>query len=649
MSGWDNRYKWDFPLAPRMDEVGFNDTGIGIFKNMPYQNLAKEIIQNVLDARGKNAGQNDPLEVKFAFMEIDIHDIPGAIQLADAIDKCCKFSDSGDDYDQLVQVKEYSDRYLRDETGKIPVLKISDYNTTGLDGVDNPGRKGTAWYGLLESSGSTNKPDGANGSQGIGKYATFNLTRIRTVLYSTKTEDGKAGFQGKAILSTFCDDNGKKRFNKGNFGSVTEDAVQPVVIGIPEVYKRDVPGTDIYIVGFDNDDNWIDELGISVVEYFFYAIYKGTLKVVLENGNRKVQIDSDNIDNKIEEYDAYYQDNHKDDRNFKYTAPLYWKVITDNSPNHYHIVKEFLYDNKSMGEYELHLLMDPELNTHKVLETRKSGMKISEDTGFRLQQSFAGVFIATGNNAASDNAEDNISSFLRKCEDAKHDTWSSANFSKVKDRKKAGAIIRKIHSIIREEIQSRIPKDNTQIIKAIDLPEMLLSQGSGDSKDEYEDAFRQAIPMPTELQTIADKTDAIKDRNRNANSNGRGKHTSGIPKDEPLTHDNHRNNKKGKRKLVRIMLPYTKTFYDEENGQYVVVLCSDLDVDGLYLAINVVGDDGQAEAADIISACMNDAAMDIKQDYVILPRVIAGQKCRIEIRLRGNERERLEVNAYGKL
>ena len=77
MSNWDSKYKWDFPLAGSSDDVGFNDAGIGMFKSQPYPSLAKEIIQNVLDARGEKVSESEPVKVKFSRIEIDRDDIPG--------------------------------------------------------------------------------------------------------------------------------------------------------------------------------------------------------------------------------------------------------------------------------------------------------------------------------------------------------------------------------------------------------------------------------------------------------------------------------------------------------------------------------------------------------------------------------------------
>lgn len=67
-------------------------------------------------------------------------------------------------------------KLLQDE--RISILKISDYNTTGL-------RKEN-WQSLIEQVGSSVKSDDSSaGSFGIGKGAPFAVSDLRMVLYST--------------------------------------------------------------------------------------------------------------------------------------------------------------------------------------------------------------------------------------------------------------------------------------------------------------------------------------------------------------------------------------------------------------------------------------------------------------------------------
>lgn len=647
MSNWDSKYKWDFPLAGSSDDVGFNDAGIGMFKSQPYPSLAKEIIQNVLDARGEKVSESEPVKVKFSRIEIDRDDIPGGDELAEAIDNCCKYYKTGDNHEKMMKVKEYSDQHLK-KWGKIPVLKISDFNTTGLTGVNNPDDQKSCWYGLVKSFSSTNKSDGSSGSQGVGKFATYNFTELRTVLYSTRTEDNEIGFQGKTILVTFRDGENRKRVNKARFGKPISEDVLPITEkdDIPEIFRRNEPGTDIYVIGFEpDDDNWVKLMAMSVIECFFYAIYKRTLEVDLEDADQIIHIDKNNIGEKIAEYDEYYKKmDMREDDSFQYTAPLYWKAITETKNP---IVKKFTYNRQSMGEYELYLLMGPDVQERRVLEMRKAGMKIREDTGFRIQSSFIGVFIATGNNASSMKPEDNISSFLRKCENPSHDKWSHENYPE--EKKKAKGIIKHIHEIIKESVQEKTPKNNEKEIKAYGLNDLLMNQGTGDAEEDKEDAFVTAKPEPIDLLDYNVTGKKSKDLSRS--SNGRGKNTTGKRKKKARNSGKHRNNRHGHEegKVYPLSLGLLKTPYDSEKGLYRIVFSTDVDAVNLHLALNVIGDDGHNEKADITVAEMNGNTLNIKENCIIIPSVKTGTKNIIEVCLRGNRRERLEVSAYAKL
>lgn len=652
MNNWNSKYGWDFPPAFSGDDVGYNEAGIGMFKSQPYPSLAKEILQNSLDARGTKVSKDQPVRVKFSRIEISADDIPGADQLKQTIDACCDYA-SGDDREHMLQVKAYSDNHLK-EGGVVPVLKISDFNTTGLVGVDDSDNRDKCWYKLVKSFSSTNKSDGTSGSQGVGKFAVYNFTKLRTVLYSTFTEDCHKGLQGKTILTTFRDPvDHRRRVHKARYGIPKDEDVLPVTDeeDIPSVYKRQEVGTDIFIFGFEKDDDWLEQIAMSVIEFFFFAIYKGTLEVDLEDGEKKIHIGADNLGQMIQSYEDYYKKSgYEEDENFQYTAPLYWKAIMDPSKEdegHYHLVEDFKYRGKSMGQFELYLLMNPEVSDRRVLEMREAGMKIREDTKFRIQPSFVGVFIATGAGAASLAPKDNISSFLRKCENPSHDAWSAANYPEEKE--KAKSIINGIHKKILDIINDKIPKNDEQVIKAYGVNELLMSQGQGEAEDDKEEAFLVANPKPIEL--LDPRISAAKKRDLSQKSNGRGKNTRHKHKKENVEKKRKRNNKGGNKKMgtAPVDLKFIKMPFDENSGSYRVVFSTDSDVSKLYLALESTGDDGTSESADITVATLNGVPLELKEDCIVIPKVKTDIKNVVEIKLRGNRRERLVAKAYGEL
>lgn len=80
-------------------------------------------------------------------------------------------------------------------------MRISDFNTTGLLGSAE--EYNSPWTNLTKSSGASDKVGSQGGSFGIGKFAPFACSDLRTVFYSTKDKDGEKASQGVARLTSF--------------------------------------------------------------------------------------------------------------------------------------------------------------------------------------------------------------------------------------------------------------------------------------------------------------------------------------------------------------------------------------------------------------------------------------------------------------
>ena len=134
MFQWKENFQWIFSDLGSSDKVGVNESGIGIFKRQPYKGLAKEILQNVTDAKNPELPDEVPVRAKFELIYVDLEDIPGHERLREVIHKCSEYYSDGDDGEKLRIIRDAADKYLSGSI-KVPVLKISDYNTTGLRGV----------------------------------------------------------------------------------------------------------------------------------------------------------------------------------------------------------------------------------------------------------------------------------------------------------------------------------------------------------------------------------------------------------------------------------------------------------------------------------------------------------------------------------
>ena len=253
---------------------GLNNAGIETFKSDPWGKLARECAQNSLDAQ---AG-DDPAKLVFKFHEINKADIPGAEDLREAFVKCKEYwhNEKSPEYKFSSKALAFFDQEM------IPVLEISDYNTTGLHGEDK--ERGSAWHALVMSAGECNKSVESAGGFGIGKSAPFAVSAWRTVFYSSLTPEGDYAFRGVCYNMTHLDQMGKETQGIGYYGYIDDEETEIASIRnpeeIPAFFRREEPGTSIFVLAFSytecsgtNLQPLKDKLKFVVLENFWPAIY----------------------------------------------------------------------------------------------------------------------------------------------------------------------------------------------------------------------------------------------------------------------------------------------------------------------------------------------------------------------------------------
>lgn len=135
--------KWRFPSNQNSTLVGINDAGIETFTANLNQSLVREVIQNSLDAA---VDDTKPVLVEFSRFDIPQNEFPDLDNFRNAIIKCRK---SNDDDPNAVRFFKNAEQIL--DRKSISVLRISDYNTRGLEGSDTCA-KGTSWSRLVKES-----------------------------------------------------------------------------------------------------------------------------------------------------------------------------------------------------------------------------------------------------------------------------------------------------------------------------------------------------------------------------------------------------------------------------------------------------------------------------------------------------------------
>ena len=221
--------EWSFPSNNFGTLNGIGEAGIETFKGAPYRSLAREICQNSLDAR---SSKSKPVRVVFSLFSIQSRDIPRFEVLREALSRCLQFwKEQGNDK----TVAFFKEATTVASLSAIDLLRISDFNTTGLTGSDK--EYSTPWQDLVKASGVSSKGGSSGGSFGIGKSAPFACSKLRTVFYATKDINRLEAFQGIARLVSFRE--------KGIFKD--RDAVT-TGIGYYGETKKTAPSTNVCLL-----------------------------------------------------------------------------------------------------------------------------------------------------------------------------------------------------------------------------------------------------------------------------------------------------------------------------------------------------------------------------------------------------------------
>lgn len=382
----DGTLQWHFPELQHADTEGLNDPLLQFFGGDYNKYIAREVIQNSVDAR---ENEEKPVVVKFERITMPASDVPGIPELKKHLDVCLKQAqDEQNDKAQHIYgeaVKAASDQ-------RLVILRASDFNTSGLNGGDKD-KKGK-WHRLVRAVGENQVAGVGGGSYGIGKGAPYVASRLRTVYYSTKNRDGEVIFQGKARLMSHELDGAEYR-GVGSFGVNGYESVRNPDL-IPSAFLRKEQGTDINIIGYDMSLAWADDLARSVLENFWMAIYSGILEVVIVDGTKETRIDKGSLRELLEKHS-------RDD------ALYFYRAVIDPT-------RKFEKQLPLLGTCHLFVRIEVKFPKRLVV-MRRPKMSVDEWRFPKtLQEPYAAVFVC-------DDAEGNL--ILRGLEPPEHDKWDA--------------------------------------------------------------------------------------------------------------------------------------------------------------------------------------------------------------------------------
>ena len=264
---------WLFDLNRDGSSEGWEDAAIKNFRGNPLNNLAREIIQNSLDAP-RELG-DEVVTVSFQKETVSTESVPDINELKAVIDKCIE------DADTFVLPDKQENLFMAQQTVQADTIDLLQISETGTSGMEGPCEPGKPLYKYLKAKGQGGKSfDGARGSHGQGKAAPILCSQLHTIFVSSNWKQQNL-VMGRATLSSHYGDSKKQIHN--NVGYWGED-FEPVEFhgGMPTWLERRAPGTNIVVLGFKQFSRWDEILIAAVAVNFFAAINRGMLKVIVQ-------------------------------------------------------------------------------------------------------------------------------------------------------------------------------------------------------------------------------------------------------------------------------------------------------------------------------------------------------------------------------
>lgn len=502
---------WSFPSRNNGDIEGFSNPALEWFKGSPLRALAREVCQNSLDAQ---YDEDRPARIEFKEYFISPNVFPGMSELQSILLKCRSFwPQEGNE-----KTHAFLDAALHDiRQSKICVLRISDFNTKGLEGPYSANDI-TPWVSLVKGTAFSIKSAGktAAGSYGIGKAAPFINSKYQTVFYRTQNMDGEKAAQGVAHLMSFMDesygDADPIRRSVGYFGERNGNTAVESMGELDKLYERNVVGTDIFVPGFNfvlgGKSDWINQMIGEILDNFLMAIHYQNLSVMIEGK----EIKKDTLRYIIAQNKKYAKD-----------AYFFNKVLIAETDK---IVEEDL-NFHGMGQLRLRLIYANDLNK-KILVVRKSGMKITEIRNLPKGISYTGILELQG---------DRLNSFFREMENPTHDKWEPNRHSDPDLAKRYKNEVEDwVRSVIRQKVEemsgAEVLIDTGNMFNTAGKDEKLLQEEPDAQKEENVVDTTKSV----EIVVNPKKTTAVK----SAGGSGKKKMSGTIDDVGALTGHRHR-------------------------------------------------------------------------------------------------------------
>lgn len=628
--------RWNFPNANGLGIQGISNSGVETFKGKIMESLTREICQNSLDA----TNGSKPVKLEFHRSLITKANFPGYKTLKSYMYDAKKY---WEERGNKKSIEFFNHACTVLESENIPVLRISDFNTTGLTGSDDV-EENSAWFSMVCSEGVSNKTGSNSGSYGIGKSSIYAASSLRTVFFNTYDKDGKSAAQGVSKLATFVT-NGEKKFGSGFYGVLQTDGSTTcceTIDELDEIKYRSEYGTDIFIMGFNDYSDWQDKIIISLLENFLLAIYNSELEVKIQD----VIVNKNNLKGLLEKY--------KDTPNGCASAFNYYQVLLSD---------EDVYENTNLfdgipGKVKLKIkIFKDSLANRTVLMSRSNGMKLFDKNRISKSIQFSAILTMEG---------EELNQYFARMEDPTHTCWQPDRYDHEKNIKKAEKVLKTLNKWIKDTI---VQKGTESYGEEIDIKGMegLLPEFYELSKEKKK---RESLENKKSKVTINKKDKVKQSINYKTSASGNSYYEyedtgslddNGKYGTKDVPHNDHSNNKTGEgaphqgndkdgnRPIIKFseVNNYKKRIFisDINKNEYTINLLVNQNIEDCRLQVYISGETTNVDA-NILSATSDGKHLIVTQNTIHIGRIFKGFSKIIRFSIESDYQCNLEVKLY---
>lgn len=615
----EDEKNWRFPNNSYGPENGLDTGDIETFKKDPDAALAREICQNSIDA---SFGEL-PVRVEFKVFEIEREKIPGINNLTNEIEKCYDYKKDSEKEEKPLKVMTE-----KINENKIKCLRISDFNTSGLLGVSTNSHS-KPFYNLTKGLGVSDKQGTSGGSKGIGKFATFVVSTTNTVFYSTKTKENEIGYIGISKLRSIpIDDNDPDLMTMGTGYYGISEKNLPILeeLLLDSNFRRgeNEYGTDIYIIGFNDEKNWQADIVSKILDSFMVAILNKKFEVVVDD----IYLTNETIKDILYTSDLLTKRKKVEIRGIR----AQYDLLTDEENIESKVLT--VGENSKVTVYiKRYKSNEEQIATKQCVMVRYPYMKIRHKTGYSILPYSALCVIH----------DNELNKKLREIENPQHTDWEINRLNERPEDKKYTRLLKKELEVkIREYIEETLRQttgDRTDVEGAGDFLPSFENDGEGHI-NEIEKSDKVTVLPPKKVNVYKPPTEKINeadftseydetsddesegDSPSEGNSGGGEGGNNGNP-------PNLLNKETSGKKSPLGGMRYRNIVVDKKQGKYDIIFTSQYDEKNCELELKMLGETRDKYPIEIISAKINDVECEIQDGKIVNFNIVNGKKYKI--------------------